>query len=139
MIVGINLFSMCGFFFFLKEKVTARYLYVVMNGNWQKLVSSVNSNLGKFYLNRNNTMSKQLVRDQFSVISFHLIIHTFLPESLRKTGSHPKPSKHVLRYCTTIYGFTILSAVIFGPSRWTVTTTTLYNNIKNIQGVLIIL
>ena len=65
------------------------------------------------HLNWNNTVSNQFIGDQFSIVPLNLIIHTFLPDSLRKTGSHPEPREHTLRNSTTINGFTTLSAVIF--------------------------
>ena len=78
-----------------------------------------------FYLNRNNVVSDQFVGNQFPIIPPHLIIHTFLPESLRKTGSHPKPREHILRNCTTINGFTVFSAVIFHSTNRSIASTTL--------------
>ncbi len=47
------------------------------------------------HLNRNNIVSNQFIRNQFSIIPLNLVIHTFPPESLRKTGSHPEPREHI--------------------------------------------
>ena len=84
------------------------------------------------YLNRNNIMANQLVPDQFPIISFHFIIHTFLPQSFRKTGSDPEPRKYVFCDCTTVNCLTIFGTVFFRSAHRSVTSTALQKSLKNL-------
>ena len=88
-------------------------LFLFRGNNWP------HASFNPRYLNRNNTVSNQLIRNQFSIISLYLIIHTFVPKSRRKTRSHPKPREHVLRDSTTINSSTMPSTVVFSTTHGT--------------------
>ena len=82
-------------------------------------------------------MANKLEPGGLSVTKFHFIIHTSLPQFLRKTGPYPEPCENIFSHFPTVNCLTVSATILLVTVCGTIAGATLKCSMNNDWSIMI--